>query len=98
MTMTIGRSMRLRPVKVLIRTINGETVTGQVNLGNKDRLSDMFLNSGEKFIILLKATCNDEPKEVMILNIDYIAWVEPIAEDRAYDDHIYQKGAQKLEF
>ena len=79
MTMTIGRSMRVRPVKVLIRTINGETVTGQVNLGNKDRLSDMFLNSDEKFIILLKATCNDESKEIMILNLDYIAWVEPIA-------------------
>lgn len=98
MAMTIGRSMRLMPVKVLIRTINGETVTGQINLGNKDRLSDMFLNSSEQFIILLKATCNDEPKEVMILNLKYIAWVEPVAEDRTYDDHIYQKGAQKLEY
>ncbi|MBU0992064.1 MAG: hypothetical protein KJ737_06180 [Proteobacteria bacterium] len=99
MTMTIGRSMRLRPVKVMIKTKDGHAITGQINLGTKDRLSDMFIQSGDKFIIILKATFDsEETKEVMILNMDYIAWVEPVAEDREFNEHLYQKGAQKLSY
>lgn len=97
MTMTIGKSMRLRPVTVMIQTKDGHSITGQVNLGTKDRLSDMFVHSEERFIILLKASINnEETREILILNMDFIAWVEPILEDRAFNEHLYQKGAQKL--
>ena len=97
--MTIGRSMRLRPVKVMIHTKDGHSITGQINLGTKDRLSDMFIQSEERFIILLKATIDtDETKEVLILNMDFIAWIEPISEERSFNEHLYQKGAQKLSF
>jgi hypothetical protein len=97
--MTIGRSMRLRPVKVMIQTKDGHAITGQVNLGTKDRLSDMFIQSEERFVIILKAIIdNEQAKEILILNMDFIAWVEPISEDRAFNEHLYQKGAQKLSY
>ena len=98
MTMTIGKSMRLRPVKVKIYTINDTLIEGQLNLGTKDRLSDLFINSTDRFIIVLKATLNGENKEVMIINKSFISWVEPINEDRDFKEHIYQKGAQKLSY
>ncbi len=98
MAMTIGKSMRLRPVKVIIHTTNNMVIEGQLNLGTKDRLSDVFINSTEQFLVILKATVNDDAKEVMILNRNFIAWVEPVAEDRDFKEHIYQKGAQKLSY
>lgn len=98
MAMTIGKSMRLRPVKVTIHTINNTIIEGQLNLGTKDRLSDLFINSTDPFIIVLKATVGDVNKEVMIINKSFIAWVEPIVEDRDFKEHVYQKGAQKLSY
>ena len=73
-------------------------IEGQLNLGTKDRLSDLFVNSTEQFLIVLKAKVGEENKEIMIINKNFISWIEPIQEDREYKEHIYQKGAQKLSY
>ncbi|GAI88366.1 unnamed protein product [marine sediment metagenome] len=38
--------------KVTIRTIDGSTILGKVNIGIKDRVSDVFTKTDNPFIVL----------------------------------------------
>ncbi|MBW2144017.1 MAG: hypothetical protein JRG75_06445 [Deltaproteobacteria bacterium] len=63
--------------KIIIRTTEGETISGKVNIGIKDRVSDLFTKSGNQFIVLFDAEHKNSSGKVLFVNKDNIVWVEP---------------------
>ena len=62
---------------VLIRTMDGSTLSGKVNIGIKERVSDLFTKSESPFVILFDAGYKDTQGKVFIVNKNNILWVEP---------------------
>ena len=58
-----------------IKTSDGSILKGQVNIGEYNRLSDLFKQTHEKFITMI-ADEADGSKKVYIINKDCIVWTE----------------------
>ena len=63
---------------ITIRTIDGSTLSGKVNIGIKDRVSDLFTKTENPFIVLLDAEHKDGSGKVFIVNKNNIVWAEPL--------------------
>ena len=65
---------------VTIRTSDGFTFSGKINLGINERLSDMFTKEKKPFIVLCDVTF-DRGKggtgKVLFINKKHIVWAEP---------------------
>ena len=62
---------------ITIRTIDGSTLLGKVNLGIKDRVSDLFTKTDNPFIVLFDAEHKEGSGKVLIVNKNHIVWAEP---------------------
>jgi hypothetical protein len=62
---------------VTIRTTDGSTLMGKVNLGIKERVSDLFTKTENPFIVLFEAGHKDGSGKVFIVNKNHIVWAEP---------------------
>ena len=62
---------------IVIRTTEGETISGKVNIGIKDRVSDLFTKSDNPFIVLFDAEHRNSSRKVLFVNKENIIWVEP---------------------
>ena len=63
--------------KITIKTTDGATLLGKVNIGIKERVSDLFTKSDSQFIILLNAEHKDGSEKILIINKNHIVWAEP---------------------
>ena len=63
--------------KITIRTMDGSTIYGQVNIANKQRVSDLFTTSDDLFIVIVNASLKDSTGKTMFVNKNHIVWVEP---------------------
>jgi hypothetical protein len=77
-----GRTMAVETYKseyrkVTIKTTDGSTLTGTVNIGIKDRVSDLFTRSESPFVVLTEVETRDGSGKVLFLNKRHIVWVEP---------------------
>jgi hypothetical protein len=63
--------------QVNIRTTDGSTFSGKINLGYNKRISDLFKNPSDQFIVLVDVVYRDTPEKVVIINKQHIVWVEP---------------------
>lgn len=62
---------------VTIKTVDGSTLIGKINIGIKERLSDIFTKTESPFIVLSEAEHKDGSGKVLIVNKNNIVWVEP---------------------
>ena len=62
---------------VNIRTTDGSTFSGKINLGHNKRISDLLKNPGDQFLVLIDVVFRDCPEKVVIINKNHIVWVEP---------------------
>ena len=62
---------------ITIRTTDGNTLMGKVNIGIKERVSDLFTKTEKPYIVLLDAEHKDGSGKVLIVNKDHIVWAEP---------------------
>ena len=62
---------------VTIRTTDGSTFSGKINLSHNKRVSDLFKNPGDQFIVLVDVVFRECPEKVVIINKNHIVWVEP---------------------
>ena len=67
--------------RITIKTIDGSTLYGQVNIAGVNRVSDLFLISESPFIVLINASYKDAYGKVIFVNKNHIVWVEPDPED-----------------
>ena len=66
--------------KITVRTTDGATIVGKVNIGIKARVADLFTRTEDPFIVLSDVEFEPGSKRVLFLNKSNIVWVEP--EDR----------------
>ena len=67
--------------KITIRTTDGETILGKINLSSKQRVSDIFTKSESQFIILVDAVSKGVNRKTLFVNKDHIVWAEPEEND-----------------
>jgi len=63
--------------KVTIKTTDGSTLMGQINLGIKDRVSELFTRSDSPFVVLTNVDTREGSGKTLIVNKTHIVWVEP---------------------
>lgn len=63
--------------KISIRTSDGSSLSGKVNIGIKVRVSDLFTRTDDPFIVLSDVKQGDSSQKVLFINKNHIVWVEP---------------------
>lgn len=66
--------------EVRVKTTDGVTLRGKVNIGIKARVADLFTKTDDPFIVLSDVKREDGLRTVLFVNKNNIVWVEP-------DDH-----------
>ena len=76
--MSIGeKDFKIDYRTITIRTIDGATVQGQVNIAPNQRVSELFINEKGPFIVLVNASYSDVSGKTLFVNKEHIIWVEP---------------------
>ena len=66
------------PKGVTIKTVDGQALTGKINLGINERLSDIFVRDQKPFVILFDVTFDGGGVgKVLFVNKRHIVWAEP---------------------
>ncbi len=63
--------------KITIRTSDGSTIYGKINIADKQRVSDLFTSNEDLFIVMVDASLKDSTGKTMFINKNHIVWVEP---------------------
>jgi hypothetical protein len=62
---------------ITIKTTDGSTINGKVNLTSKQRVSDLFTQEGAPFLIMVDAATRDGTGKILFINKEHIVWAEP---------------------
>jgi hypothetical protein len=62
---------------ITVRTIDGSTFNGKVNISPDQRVSDIFTKGDRSFIVMIDVTSIDTSGKTRFINKDHIVWVEP---------------------
>ncbi len=63
--------------KITIRTVDGSTIHGKVNVSPEDRVSDLFISKEALFIVVVDVMSIDHTNKTLFINKNHIVWVEP---------------------
>ena len=64
-------------IVITIRTTDGSTLQGKVNIAAKKRVSDLFTASSEQFVVMVDVSSQRGGKKTLFVNKNHIVWVEP---------------------
>jgi hypothetical protein len=62
---------------VTIKTSDGSTIQGRVNISPNQRVSELFNLQKGPFVVLVEATYGDVRGKTLFINKHHIVWVEP---------------------
>ena len=62
---------------ITIKTTDGSTVYGKINIGEKERVSDIFTSNKNSFIVLVDVSYKENVGKTMFINKKHIVWAEP---------------------
>ena len=65
---------------ITVRTTDGSTINGKVNISPDQRVSELFTQKDVPFIVMVDVALKDAVGKTRFINKDHIVWVEP--EDR----------------
>lgn len=68
------------PKRVTLRTVDGHALSGNINLGVNERLSDIFTKEPKPFVVLYDVTLDGGTGgagKVLFVNKSHIMWAEP---------------------
>jgi hypothetical protein len=63
--------------RISIKTTDGSTLVGKVNIGIKERVSELFTKTENPFIVIIDVEHQDIQGRVLFVNKNNIVWVEP---------------------
>jgi hypothetical protein len=62
---------------ITVRTTDGSTINGKVNISPDQRVSDLFTRRELPFIVMVEVVLKDAVGKTRFINKDHIVWVEP---------------------
>ena len=62
---------------VTIKTIDGSTVQGKVNISPNQRISDLLTQQPGPFLVVVDASYQDGKGKTLFINKAHIIWIEP---------------------
>ena len=62
---------------ITVRTTDGSTINGKVNISPDQRVSDLFTRRELPFIVMVDVALKDAVGKTRFINKDHIVWVEP---------------------
>jgi hypothetical protein len=62
---------------ITVKTSDGSTLRGKINIGLNDRVSDVFTKTENPFVVLCDVEQRDLAGKVLFVNKRNIVWVEP---------------------
>ena len=62
---------------ITIKTTDGKTMSGKVNLGTKKRVSDLFIKTGDPFIVLFEVDRGGGSEDILFVNKNHVVWAQP---------------------
>lgn len=62
---------------VTIKTIDGSTVQGKMNILPNQRVSDLLKLQQGSFLVVVDASYMDSRGKTLFINKDHIVWIEP---------------------
>ena len=62
---------------ITVRTTDGSTINGKVNISPDQRVSDLFTRREFPFIVMVDVMVKDAVGKTRFINKDHIVWVEP---------------------
>ncbi|SPD76261.1 conserved hypothetical protein [uncultured Desulfobacterium sp.] len=68
---------KVEPRYITVKTTDGDTISGYVNIGIKERVSDLFTKAATQFIVLYDAEHKGASAKVLFINKNHIIWAEP---------------------
>lgn len=63
--------------RISVKTTDGSTLLGKVNIGMKERVSDLFTKTENPFVVLVDVEHQGMAGKVLFVNKNNIVWVEP---------------------
>ncbi len=71
------KKFKVNTKNITLRTADGSTLSGKVNIGEKERVSDLFTKTDNPFVVLFDAATAHGCGRVFFINKTHIVWVEP---------------------
>ncbi len=62
---------------ITVKTTDGLTIHGKVNLSSEQRVSDIFTKSESPFVVMVDVLLREGEGKTLFINKDHIVWVEP---------------------
>jgi hypothetical protein len=62
---------------ITVRTTDGSTINGKVNISPDQRVSELFTQRDVAFIVMVDVVDKDAVGKTRFINKDHIVWVEP---------------------
>ena len=62
---------------ITIKTTDGSTIFGKINIGEKERISDIFTGNKNLFIVMVDVSYKENVGKTMFINKRHIVWAEP---------------------
>lgn len=62
---------------ITVRTIDGSTINGKVNISPDQRVLDLFTQGDKSFIVMVDVVLKDAVGKTRFINKNHIVWVEP---------------------
>ncbi|BBO90200.1 hypothetical protein [Desulfosarcina ovata] len=62
---------------ITLKTIEGSTINGKVNISPNQRISDLLTLNESPFLVVVDANYGDFKEKVLFINKAYIVWIEP---------------------
>lgn len=62
---------------ISVKTVDGGIIRGKINVGEGNRISDVFLTGEAPFIVIYDVEDQMNLNKVLIINKQHIVWVEP---------------------
>ena len=62
---------------ITIKTPDGSTIYGQINIGEKERVSDIFTSNKNFFVVMVDVSYKENVGKTIFINKRHIVWAEP---------------------
>lgn len=67
---------------VAVRTVDGQTLHGKINIAGNERVSELFTVKTEPFVVMIDVknmdmSLDSAPHKKLFINKNHIVWVEP---------------------